>query len=220
MSGSCPALVMKEPVDLESLLAPSVNVDDCASFPHKQANTRWPCMNFLLIPPCSVPHVLVTIVHGSAISLVNPVGCPESWGLLWDGKLGLSRAQTWWVNVALADWMEIHSEIHFFLSDIFIKAVDRELGYFFYLLFFFNMLFLFPLSDRVVIWMPFKVWNDLLATSLPQDNWHPFRDQKDHQLFGSFSFHMEFCFAFLLSMYFISELAVLNRCPSWARLCH
>lgn len=52
-----------------------------------------------------------------------------------------------------------------------------------------------------------------VATSLPQDNWRPFRDQKDHQLFGSFSFHMEFCFAFSLSMYFISELAVLiNAC--------
>lgn len=63
----------------------------------------------------------------------HPCWLPESWGLLWDGKLGLSREQTWWVNVALADWMEIHPEIYFFffLRDIFIKAGDRELGYFF-----------------------------------------------------------------------------------------
>lgn len=77
------------------------------------------------------------------------------------------------------------------------------------------MLFLFPLPDSLVIWAPFRVWNYLLVTSLPQDNWHPFRDQKDHQLFGSFSFHMEFCFAFSLSVYFISESVDLNHCPSW-----
>lgn len=74
MSGSCPALVMKEPVDLESLLAPSVHVDDWACFPPKQANTKWPRTNFLLVPLLSVPHMLVAIVHGSAVSLVIPVG--------------------------------------------------------------------------------------------------------------------------------------------------
>lgn len=74
MSGSCPALIMKEPVDLESLLAPSVLGDGWASFPHKQANTRQPCMNFLLIPLWTVPRMLVAIVHRSAISLVIPVG--------------------------------------------------------------------------------------------------------------------------------------------------
>lgn len=143
--------------------------------------------------------------------------------MLWDSKLGLSREKTWWANMVLADRMEIYPEVHFILRDIFIKAFDRKLEfYFFYplLFFFFNMLFLFPVPDRVVIWMPFKVWNYLLATSLPRDNWHPFRDQKDHQLFGSFSFHTEFCFAFSLSMYFITESTVLNQCPSWARLCH
>lgn len=78
ISGWCPALIMKEPVDLESLLTPSANVDDCSSFPHKHANTRWPSMNSPLIPLWSMPHTLVVIVHLSAISLVIVVGSPES----------------------------------------------------------------------------------------------------------------------------------------------
>lgn len=78
MSGSCPALVMKEPVDLESLLVPSPIVDDCTSFPHKHVNTRWPSMNFPLFPLWSMPHMLVLMVHLSANSLVIVVGSPES----------------------------------------------------------------------------------------------------------------------------------------------
>lgn len=99
--------------------------------------------------------------------------------------------------MVLADQMEIYLKVHFILRDIFIKAFDRDLRYFLCLfVFFFLLLFLFPLPDPVAIWTPFKVWNYLLAISLPQGNWHPFRDQKDHQLSGSFSFHMEFCFVF------------------------
>lgn len=78
MSGSCPALVMKEPVDLESLLVPSAIVDDCTSFPHKHAYTRWPSMNFPLIPLWSMSHMPVLIVHLRANSLVIVVGSPES----------------------------------------------------------------------------------------------------------------------------------------------
>lgn len=95
-----------------------------------------------------MPHMLVVIVHLSAISLVIIVGSPESWGLLWDSKLGLSREKTWWVNMVLADRMEIYPEVHFILRDIFIKAFDRKLEfYFFYpLLFFFFLIccFFFP----------------------------------------------------------------------------
>lgn len=78
MSGSCPALVMKEPVDLESSLSPSANVNDYASFPHKHTNTRWPTTNFPLIPLWNIPHVFIVIVYLSAISLVFAVGSPES----------------------------------------------------------------------------------------------------------------------------------------------
>lgn len=78
MSGFYPALVMKEPVDLESSLTPSANVNDCASFPHKHTNTRWPSVNFPLIPLWSIPHMFIVLVYLSAISLVFVVGSPES----------------------------------------------------------------------------------------------------------------------------------------------
>lgn len=98
-------------------------------------------MNFPLIPLWSIPHVLIVIVHLSAISLVIAVGSLESWGFLWDGKLGPSRQQTWWVNMVLADRMEIYPEVHFILRDIFIKAFDREGVYFFTLFCFLGFYF-------------------------------------------------------------------------------
>lgn len=70
VSGSCPALVMKEPVDLESLFAPFANVDDYASFPQKHTDAKWPTTNSLLTPLWSMPHVLIVTVYQNAVSLV------------------------------------------------------------------------------------------------------------------------------------------------------
>lgn len=95
----------------------SVPVDGWASYPapppqaskHGVAMHEFPTYSSVDCAPracCHSPQKCNFISH--------PCWLPESWELLWDGKLGLSREQTWWVNVDLADWMEIHPEIHFF----------------------------------------------------------------------------------------------------------